>query len=61
MLKIQKYRKIVPNEEEHHQLKNVLRDVEKGNVLCEAEKAKLMASLDSTKQQLASLQNKNGK
>lgn len=42
-------------------MKNVLRDAEKANANCETEKAKLITSLESTKQQLASLQNKNGK
>jgi hypothetical protein len=57
----QEYRSIVPNEEEKHQLKNVLRDAEKANAQCENAKADLLTRLESTKQQLKSLQGKNGK
>jgi Leucine-rich repeat (LRR) protein len=57
----QEYRLIVPNEEEKFQLKNVLRDAEKANTQCETDKKALLDRLETTRQQLANLQNKNGK
>ena len=55
------FRTIVPDEEERFSLKNVLRDAEKANAQCESDKAALLERLDSAKQQLTNLQNKNGK
>lgn len=55
------FRTIVPDEEERFRLKNVLRDAEKANAQCETDKADLLRQLDLSKQQLANLQNKNGK
>lgn len=55
------FRTIIPDEEEKHRLKNVLRDAEKANSQCESDKATLLERLDTAKQQLSNLQNKNGK
>lgn len=55
------FRSIVPDEEEKFRLKNVLRDAEKANGQCETDKASLLERLETTRQQLAALQPKNGK
>lgn len=55
------FRAIVPDEEEKFRLKNVLRDAEKANLQCETDKAALLERLESVKQQLVNLQNRNGK
>lgn len=57
----QEFRTIVPDEEEKFKFKNVLRDAEKANAQCETDKATLLERLESTRQQLANLQYKNGK
>lgn len=57
----QEFRTIVPDEEERFRFKNVLRDAEKANAQCETDKATLLERLESTRQQLANLQLKNGK
>lgn len=55
------YRLIVPNEEEKHQLKADLHNAGKANTQCETDKAALLERLETTRQQLANLQYKNGK
>lgn len=57
----QEFRTIVPEEEEKYRFKTVLRDAEKANAQCESDKATLLERLESTRQQLANLQYKNGK
>lgn len=55
------FRTIVPDEEEKFRLKNVLRDAEKAIATCEADKAALLERLETSRQQLANLEYKNGK
>lgn len=56
------FRTIVPDEEEKYKLKNILRDADKANSQCETDKATLLKSLESTRQQLTNLEyKKNGK
>lgn len=57
----EEFRTVVPDEDEKHRLKHVLRDAEKANALCESEKAALLVRLETTRQELANLQYKNGK
>lgn len=52
------FRTIVPEEEEKFRLRNVLRDAEKANAQCEADKVALLERLEASKKQL---QGKNGK
>lgn len=55
------FRVVVPDEEEKFRLKQVLRDAEKANSQCETDKTVLLERLETTRQQLANLQYKNGK
>lgn len=57
----EEFRVVVPDEEEKYRLKHVLRDAEKANALCETDKAELLQRLETTREQLAKLQYKNGK
>lgn len=57
----EEFRLVVPDEDEKYRLKQVLRDAEKANALCESDKAALLKRLEETNQQLANLQYKNGK
>jgi hypothetical protein len=57
----EEFRTIVPDEDEKYRLKQVLRDAEKANEACEKDKAALLERLETTKQELSKLQNKNGK
>lgn len=55
------FRIVVPDEEEKFRLKHVLRDADKANAQCETDKTALLERLETTRQQLANLQYKNGK